>query len=243
MVNEAFARRYWPGQSPLGKRIQMGDEHDGGLNLSVVGIVKDGKYRSLGEDPTPFLYLNLTQRYAPTPTLLVRTQGNPAEALAMVRSAVEALDKNLPLYDVKTMRQHLGIALLPARVAGSALGIFGLLALLLAAAGLYGVMANIVAGRTREIGIRMALGADALAVLRLILQQGMQLVLIGLFIGLAAALAVTHLLKSLLFGVSTTDPLTFVGIGLLLTMVALLACWIPARRATKVDPMIALRCE
>lgn len=245
IVNEAFARRYWPGQNALGKRIQMGsgDGTDNAPYLTVVGVTKDGKYNSLGEEATPFFYRAATQAYVSTPTLLVRTQSNPTNALATVRSAVEALDKNLPLYDVKTMRQHLGIALLPARLAGSALGIFGLLALLLAAAGLYGVMANVVAGRTREIGIRMALGADALAVLRLILQQGMRLVLIGLGLGLAAALAVTHLLKSLLFGVSTTDPLTFAGIAVLLTAVALLACWIPARRATKVDPMIALRCE
>ena len=245
IVNEAFARRYWPGQNALGKRIQIGsgDGTDNAPYLTVVGVTKDGKYNSLGEEATPFFYRAATQAYVSTPTLLVRTQSNPTNALATVRSAVEALDKNLPLYDVKTMRQHLGIALLPARLAGSALGIFGLLALLLAAAGLYGVMANVVAGRTREIGIRMALGADALAVLRLILQQGMRLVLIGLGLGLAAALAVTHLLKSLLFGVSTTDPLTFAGIAVLLTAVALLACWIPARRATKVDPMIALRYE
>lgn len=245
IVNESFARRYWPGQNALGKRIQMGggDGTNNAPYLTVVGVTNDGKYNSLGEDATPFFYRAATQAYVSTPTLLVRTQSNPANALATVRSAVEALDKNLPIYDVKTMRQHLGIALLPARLAGSALGVFGLLALLLAAAGLYGVMANIVAGRTREIGIRMALGADALAVLRLILQQGMRLVLIGLGLGLAGALAVTHLLKSLLFGVSATDPLTFVGIAVLLTAVALLACWIPARRATRVDPMIALRCE
>jgi putative ABC transport system permease protein len=184
--------------------------------LTVVGVTKDGKYNSLGEEATPFFYRAATQTYVSAPTLLVRTHGNPAGALATVRNAVESRDNNLPLYDVKT---------------------------LLAAAGLYGVMASVVAGRTREIGIRMALGADSLAVLRLILQQGMKLVLIGLALGLAAAFAITHLLKSLLFGVSTTDPLTFVVIASLLTLVALLACWVPARRATKVDPMIALRCE
>lgn len=246
IVNEAFAKRYWPGQPPLGKRIQTGAVREGTNTapyLTVVGVARDGKYNSLGEDATPFFYSNLTQQYASSPTLIVRTAGNPTDSLATVRNAVETLDKNLPLYDVKTMRQHLGVALLPARLAGGALGIFGLLALLLAAAGLYGVMSNAVAGRTREIGIRMALGANTFEVLQLILQQGMKLVLIGLVIGLAAALALTHLLKSLLFGVSTTDPLTFGAIAGLLTLVALLACWIPARRATKVDPMIALRCE
>jgi ABC-type antimicrobial peptide transport system permease subunit len=167
----------------------------------------------------------------------------PFDSLAAVRGEVAALDKNLPLYDVKTMRLHLGLALLPARLAGSVLGVFGLVALILAAAGIYGVMAYSVAQRTREIGIRMALGANARDVLRLVTRQGMALALIGMVIGLTAALALTQLLKSLLFGVSATDPLTFVVITLLLMVVALLACWIPARRAAKVDPMIALRCE
>ena len=246
LINEAFARRYWSGQPPLGKRIQMGMVREGVNDapaLTVVGVVKDGKYATLGEEATPFFYLNLAQNYGSSPTLIVRTRGNPTDLLATVRSEVATLDKSLPLFDVKTMRQHLGLALLPARLAGSVLGIFGFIALLLAAAGIYGVMAYAVAERTREIGIRMALGANPLAVLRLIVQQGMTLVLIGLAIGLTAALALTHLLKRLLFGVSATDPLTFAGIALLLTTVALLACWIPARRATKVDPMMALRCE
>ncbi len=246
LINEAFARRYWPGQPPLGKRIQMGSVREGVNDapaLTVVGVVRDGKYNSLGEDATPFFYANLAQRYASSPTLIVRTAGNPTDALATVRNEVATLDKNLPLYDVKTMRQHLGLSLLPARLAGSVLGIFGLVALLLAAAGIYGLMAYTVAARTREIGIRMALGANMLAVLRLVIQQGMKLVLLGLTIGLVAAFALTHLLKSLLFGVSTTDPVTFAGIALLLLFVALLACWIPARRATKVDPMIGSACK
>jgi putative ABC transport system permease protein len=246
LINEAFARRYWPGQQPLGKRIQMGAVRSGVNDApytTVVGVVKDGKYATLGEEATPFIYLNLAQNYGPSPTLIVRTRGNPLDSLPAVRGEAAALDKNLPLYDVKTMRQHLGLALLPARLAGSVLGVFGLVALTLAAAGIYGVMAYSVAQRTREIGIRMALGANARDVLRLVARQGMTLVLIGMAIGLAAALAMTQLLKSLLFGVSATDPLTFGAIALLLAAVALLACWIPARRATKVDPMVALRRE
>jgi macrolide transport system ATP-binding/permease protein len=246
LVNEAFARRYWPGQPPVGKRIQMGVARSG-INdspyLTVIGVVKDGKYATLGEDATPFIYLNLAQNFVLSPTLIARTQGDPLHLLPAVRGEVAALDKNLPLYDVKTMRQHLGLALLPARMAGSVLGVFGLVALALGAAGIYGVMAYSVAQRTREIGIRMALGANTRDVLRLVVRQGMTLVAIGMAIGLAAALALTQLLKSLLFGVSATDPLTFAVIASLLIFVALLACWIPARRATKVDPMIALRCE
>jgi predicted permease len=246
LVNEAFARRYWPGRPPVGKRIQMGVARSGVNDapyLTVIGVVKDGKYASLGEDATPFIYFNMAQNVSLSPTLIARTHGDPFDSLAAARGEVEALDKNLPLYDVKTMRQHLGLALLPARLAGGVLGVFGLVALALAAAGIYGVMAYSVARRTREIGIRMALGANAGDVLRLVARQGMTLVAIGMAIGLAAALALTQLLKSLLFGVSATDPLTFAAIALLLMFIALLACWIPARRAAKVDPMVALRCE
>jgi predicted permease len=244
LINEAFAHRYWPGQNPLGKRIQMGDRNaNDSPYLEVVGVVKDGKYVTLGEDVTPFFYLNLAQRYESSPTLVVRTRGNPLDHLAVIRGEITALDKNLTVFDVKTMRQHLGFALLPARLAGSVLGIFGFVALTLAAAGIFGVMAYSVAQRTREIGIRMALGAEARDVLRLIIGQGLKLVLIGIGIGLGGALALTRLMTSLLYGVSPTDPLTFIGVSLLLILVALLACWFPARRATKVDPMIALRCD
>ncbi|MGH9769544.1 MAG: ABC transporter permease [Blastocatellia bacterium] len=244
MVNEAFARRYWPGQEPIGKRIQMGVARSGANDspyLEVAGVVKDGKYVTLGEEATPFVYLNLAQQYRSSPTLVVRTRGNPVDYLPAVRNEVAALDKTLPLYDVKTMRQHLGLALLPARLAGSVLGVFGLVALILAAAGIYGVMAYSVAQRTREIGIRMALGASASAVLKLVVRQGMTLTLIGVAIGLTASFALTRLMKTLLFGVSATDPLTFVVITLLLTVVALVAALVPARRAANVDPMVALR--
>jgi predicted permease len=246
MVNEAFARRYWSGQEPIGKRIQMGVARSGANDspyLEVVGVVKDGKYVTLGEEATPFFYLNLAQRYQSSPTLIVRTSGNPLDYLPAMRGEVAALDKNLPLYDVKTMRQHLGLALLPARLAGSVLGVFGVVALIMAAAGIYGVMAYSVAQRTREIGVRMALGASAGAVLKLIVGQGMKLTLAGMAIGLAASLALTRLMKSMLFGVSATDPLTFVVVPLLLIMVALLAALVPARRAARVDPMVALRVE
>jgi len=246
IVNEAFARRYWSGQEPIGKRIQMGVARSGANDspyLEVVGVVKDGKYVTLDEEARPFFYLNLAQRYQSSPTLIVRTSGNPLDYLPAVRGEVAALDKNLPLYDVKTMRQHLGLALLPARLAGSVLGVFGVVALIMAAAGIYGVMAYSVAQRTREIGVRMALGASAGAVLRLMTRQGMKLTLAGMAIGLAASLALTRLMKSMLFGVSATDPLTFVVVPLLLIMVAMLAALIPARRAARVDPMVALRVE
>jgi predicted permease len=246
MVNEAFARRYWSGQEPIGKRVQMGVARSGANDspyLEVVGVVKDGKYVTLGEEATPFFYLNLAQRSQSSPTLIVRTSGNPLDYLPAVRGEVAALDKNLPLYDVKTMRQHLGLALLPVRLAGSVLGVFGVVALIMAAAGIYGVMAYSVAQRTREIGVRMALGASAGAVLRLVTRQGMKLTLAGMAIGLAVSLALTRLIKVMLFGVSATDPLTFIVVPLSLIMVALLACWIPARRAARVDPMVALRVE
>ena len=244
VINEAFARRYWPGQDATGRRIQMGSSPGNTAPyLEVVGVVEDGKYETLGEDATPFVYLNLSQRYEGAPTLIVRTKSNPLEYLAGIRNEIATLDKNLPLYDIKTMRQHLGIALLPARLAGSVLGVFGLLALVLAAAGIYGVMAYSVAQRTREIGVRRAIGAQNGDILRLILTQGVILTLIGISIGLVAAFALTRLLTSLLYGISPTDPLTFASIVILLLAIALLACVIPVWRATRVSPLIALRGE
>jgi predicted permease len=246
IVNETFARRYWPGQEPIGKRLQLGyspTSVNESPYLEVVGVAKDGKYVSLGEEPQPFFYLNLRQRDQSSPTLIVRTRGNPIDYLPAVRNEALALDKNLPLYDVKTMKQHLGLSLLPAQLAGGVLGVFGLMALVLAASGIYGVIAYSVAQRTREIGIRMAMGASTGAVLRLVVKYGLALTLIGMTFGLVASLALTRLMKTMLIGVSATDPLTFIVIALLFIAVAMLACYIPARRAAKVDPMIALRCE
>src|SRR5215470_8184799 len=241
VINETFARRFWPGQDAIGKRFRY-SRADGPL-VEVAGVVKDGKYFSLGEEPKPFFYFPLLQDYEEPTTLIARTTNNPNAALATIRGEVLKLDPTMPFTEVKTMTEHLSLSLFPLRIGASVVGSFGLLALLLAAIGIYGVMAFAVSQRTREIGIRMALGAQGTDVLQLIIKQGLTLMLIGLGLGLAGALVLTRLMSSMLYGVSATDPLTFGLIALLLAGVTLLACWIPARRATKVDPMIALRCE
>jgi predicted permease len=238
VVNEAFARRYWPGQDPLGKKVRRGP-----AEFTVIGLARDGKYRTLGEDPLPFLYFPLDQVYSTSVTLHVRTAGDPAALLGSVRREIQSLDRDLPLYEVKTMRDHLGIAMLPARLAASLLGGFGVLALALAAIGIYGVMSYSVAQRTREIGIRMALGADRRRVLNLVVGQGMLPALIGAILGLAAAVGVTRFAAGFLYGISATDILTFAGVTGLLAAVALAASYLPARRATRVDPVVALRYE
>jgi len=175
--------------------------------------------------------------------MVARTKGDPTMVLAAMQREMRNLDTTLPLYGMKTLKDHMKIPLFPAKMAAGALGSFGVLALVLAAVGIYGVMSYVVAGRTREIGLRMALGAQTGNVSRLILRQGMTLALIGSCVGLAIAFGATRLLKSVLYGVNPADPLTFLGVTLLLGTVALLACWIPARRASRVDPMIALRAE
>jgi predicted permease len=244
VVNQAFARRYWPGQEALGKRIQMGGGNNAGApSLEVVGVVVDGKYATLGEEKRPFFYLPLYQDHSPRVTLVVRTEASPAAALAAARRAVRDLDRNLPIHAARTMSDHLAATLLPARMAAAVLGVFGLVALALAAMGLYGVVSFSVAQRTREIGMRMALGARRRDVLDLVIRQGMQLTLIGIAIGLAIAGAMTRMLSGLLYGVSAGDPLVFTAIALLLAAVAGLACYLPARRAARVDPMLALRHE
>jgi predicted permease len=240
VINETFAQRFWPGQSALGKRFSL--QSSAGPWTEVVGVIQDGKYFSLSEEAKPFLYVNLGPQSGRFLTVVVRTTTEPQSALAAIRREVQQLDATLPIYNVKTMVEHMALSLFPARVAATLLGSFGVLALLLAAIGIFGVMSYAVTQRTREIGIRMALGANAAGIFRLIVGRGLTLMVIGLGIGLAVAVAGTRLLATLLFGVSATDPLTFVVIALLLMFVVLLACWIPARRATKVDPMIALRC-
>ena len=240
LVNETFARRFLPGQNPIGKRYN----HTGPTDpfWEIVGVVPDGKYNTLGEEPKAVVYRPL--RYFDSQlTLVARTEGDPRTVLAALRRAVQEFDPTLPIYDAKTLTEHMNIPLFPAKMAAGVLAAFGVLALLLAAIGIYGVMSYVVVGRTREIGLRMALGAQTADVLRLILRQGMLLAALGAIIGLAIGLGGGQLLKTLLYGVSSSDPVTFVAVTLLLGSVTLLACWLPAYRATRVDPMIALRTE
>ncbi|GAC1397757.1 MAG: ABC transporter permease [Pyrinomonadaceae bacterium] len=241
VVNETFARRFFSGSDALGKRFNFGSPDD--PYWTIIGIAADGKYNSLGEDPKPLVYRPLLRNYKSGVSLVARTKANPQAMIAAMRREVQNLDPNLPLYNVQTLTEHMSVPLFPARMAAIVLGSFGVLALLLAAIGIYGVMAYSVAQRTREIGIRLALGAEPRDVLKLIVGQGMILAFVGIGVGLMAAFALTRVIKTLLYNVSATDPLTFAGVPLLLLTCALLACYIPAQRAMKVDPMIALRYE
>jgi putative ABC transport system permease protein len=241
IINEAFARRFWPGEDPIGKRFSSGNSQS--PLMQVIGVVEDGKYAGLAEDPPrPFFCRSLKQSYSGTTALVVRTEGDPQNLIAAVRNEAQRLDPRLPISS-RTLTERMAVPLLPARVAAGVLGAFGLLALALAAIGIYGVMSCSVARRTHEIGIRMSLGAQKGDVLSLVIGDGMKLVLVGLAIGLAAALALTRLMKSFLFGVSATDPLTYAGVALLLAISAFAACYLPARKATAVDPIAALRHE
>ncbi|MDQ3652169.1 MAG: ABC transporter permease [Acidobacteriota bacterium] len=241
IVNETFAKRHFAGQEPVGKRVSLRGTR--GPWLEIVGVARDSKYVTLGEGPTPFAYLPLTQNHETGMVLHVRAASNPLNVAAAVRGEIQSLEKNLPVTNFRPVTELIGASLYAARMGAVLVGVFGLLALALAGVGLYGVMSFTVARRTREIGIRMALGAATGDVMKLVLRDGMTLVAIGGALGLAAAAATTRLLASFLYGISTSDAMTFAGIAVILTAVALLACYIPARRATKVDPMIALRYE
>jgi predicted permease len=240
-LNETLANTLWPGEDALGKRVSVSGPD--GPFLEVIAVARDGKYRSLGEAPHPYIYQPLLQSYDPKMTLIVRTSGEPRSVAATVREQLRALDANLPVAGVKTLRDQLDLSLFPSRVAAWTLGGFGMLALLLAAIGIFGVVSYSVAQRTREIGVRMALGAKAKDVLRLVLGEGLFVIAIGLALGLLLAFASTRVIAGFLYGVGATDPVTFTGVPLLLGLVALVASYIPARRATKVDPLVALRDE
>ncbi len=238
IINETMARRYWPGGDALGRRLKLTKDW-----LEIVGIAKDVKYRSLSEAPQPFLYLPLLQDYRSNMILVARTTIEPEKMFQPVRAEVAALDPKIPMFGVKTFEEHVGISLFLQRMAATLLSIFGLLALSLAAIGLYGVMAYSVSQRSRELGIRVSVGAERRDIFKLILGQGLAISVVGLLAGLVAAFAVTRLTAKLLYGISATDPVTFIVIALLLLCVTLLACYFPARRATRVDPMIALRVD
>jgi ABC-type antimicrobial peptide transport system permease subunit len=205
--------------------------------------VPTGKYVRLGEDPTAYMYFSLLQHFSSGRIIQVRTTGDPSAFLPTLRSEVGTLDPAMPLSDVRTMEAHLGIALLPARLTGVVLGIFGLLGLGLAAIGIYGVMAYAVAQRTREIGIRMAIGAGRGDVARMLMRQGLGLVATGLGIGLALAMGAAKLASSQLYGSNGFDVLTFAVVPVVLIGVAAMAIWIPSRRASGLDPVVALRME
>jgi macrolide transport system ATP-binding/permease protein len=241
IINETLARRLWPGEGAVGKRMGLGRKIEDALQ--VVGVVRDSKVRTLGEASRNLMYVSVDQTYRGGMTLVVRTPGEGGGVVEGVRQAVKEIDPRMPLYRVMTIEQHLTWAFWAQNMAASLAAAFGLLALVLAAVGLYGVVSYTVARRTHEIGIRVALGAQARDVLRIVLRQGMALTLAGLAVGLAAALALARLLASLLYGVSPGDPATYILVALVLACVALVACLVPARRATKVDPMEALRYE
>ena len=241
IVNETFAKKFLKGQDPIGKRFNWHGPKD--PFFEIIGTVPDGKYNSLGEDAKPAVYTPFYRDYTGLVTLVARTHSDPRQVLNALRAEVKKLDPSISIYAAKTLKEHLGTSLFPARMAAIALGSFGVLALILAAVGIYGVMSHVVAGRTREIGLRMALGAQLSDVQKLILKQGMFLAAIGSVCGLVIAFGGARMMKSLLYGISTSDPITFASVALLLFGIAFLACWVPARRASRVEPMIALRTE
>jgi putative ABC transport system permease protein len=238
IVNETLAKRFWPDGDALGKHIRFGP-----TRWEVVGVVGDVK-RQLFTPITTDFYLPLAQRTSETMTLVARTRTQPMTLTASIRSEIQAIDRDQPVFDVKSMAQVRDRMVMPFRALGALMSGFGVFALILAATGIYGVMAYAVSQRTREIGVRMALGAARGDILKLlVVGQGMWMTAIGIIIGLAGAIGLTQVLKGMLFGVNAIELTTFAGVTLLLAVVSLLACYIPARRATKVDPMVALRYE
>jgi putative ABC transport system permease protein len=241
VINQKMAEMMWPGESAVGKRITIGTGNPD--PWEVVGVVKTGMYRALAEDPKPFIYYPLPQRQPNSMALVIRSSVDPRSLVGAIRSEVQTLDRRVPIYSVKTMSEHMTYALWAPNMAAAFSLAFAVLAVLLSSVGLYSVMAYVVSQRTREVGIRMALGANRGHVMKMITKQGMWLAGVGVVIGLLLALGLVRVLSSLLIGVSGYDVGIFVGVPLLLAVVALLACYLPARRATRVDPLVALRYE
>ncbi len=243
IVNERLAQNYWPNENPIGNRFRFGAPNPDNPLIEIVGVAANTKVSNIFAPPRMYFYLPLSQHYQNQSIVHLRANGEPERLITAMRREISSLDPSLPIYDIKTLTGYLKDALAPQRLATFLVSGFGVLAVILAAIGLYGALSYDVEQRTQEIGIRMALGAQPRDVLRLIIKKGMTLTLIGASIGIGAALAMTRLLKSLLFGVSAADPLTFAAVAVVLTVVGLLACYVPARRAIQVDPIKSLRSE
>jgi predicted permease len=241
IINETMARRYWPGEDPLGRRVRL--RHRERELYEIVGIAGDVRQRSIWGEPAPYLYVPVYQRYFPVMMLQVRTEGNPMTMLPVLERELAALDPDLPVFDAKTLRAQMAEALAVERTAAALLGAAGLLALILSVSGVYSIMAYSVARRTREIGIRMALGAHQRAVLAMILKQGMALAVLGILAGIGAAWALSRLIAGYLHGASPADPLIYASVIVILAAAAALACYVPSRRAARIDPATALRRE
>jgi putative ABC transport system permease protein len=236
VVNQEFVKRYWPGQDAIGKKLSAD-----GLTFTVIGVARNSDYNNLHEAKEPFFYVPIYQDYARGPIIHMRVAGDPLTYTAALEKTIHELNADMPVLDESTLATRVQVASTGSRIAGTFVGAFGVLALVLAAVGIYGVIAYTTRERTHEIGIRLALGAQRRDVLRLVLLQGMQMTLAGLALGLGLALVSTRSLQGILFGVTATDAITYAIVAVLLAIVALAACWIPAWRAMRVDPMVALR--
>jgi predicted permease len=236
VINQMMASQYFRGTDPVGRQIQIDQ-----VVYNVVGVAADFKVRQLNEDPVPLVFLSVLQTYRPDMTLMVRSIGDASHIAPPVRNIVREMDAQIQLVAVRTLERHIETATFPQRASASFLSLFAVLALLLAAVGIYGVMAYSIAQRTREIGIRIALGAQRYDILRLLLREGFTLTLAGVTLGLLGAFAVSRLLGEFLLNIDSSDGLTFTIVTILLSVVALVACYLPARRAMRVDPVVALR--
>ena len=243
IISETLAERYFPNRNPIGRQMKFGFPPHGDVSREIVGVVGDVRDSALSQKPGPMMYVPFAQEPLYGGEIVVRSSMNASSVAAGVRRAVQSIDKNLPVTDIERFPDAVGASVAQERFRTLLLSSFSAIALLLAAVGIFGVISYAASQRTHEIGIRMALGAQPHDVLRLILAQGAKLALLGLAIGIFAALLLTRLMASLLYNVSATDPVTFAAVAILLTTVAMLACYIPARHAMRVDPMVALRYE
>jgi ABC-type antimicrobial peptide transport system permease subunit len=240
IINETMANRFWPGEIAIGKSFLLKEKNRA---VRVVGVAQNVKYRTIGEDPESHIYIAFEQNYEPSMTVLVRTKGNPALLLESVQREVRSIRPGIQGFFARTLEQHTSFAMLPARLAAWLSGIFGTIALILSVMGIYGTVGYSVAIRTREIGIRLALGAQPSQITRWILNQGMIITAIGLASGLLLSFAATRVLSTFLYGISASDLPTFFGVLLVLSIASIAGCYLPARRALRIDPAKALRDE